>query len=384
MYGRRFAGASVAAPPPRRTLGGVARLEQQPGGVPRPRAQLVAGPVRDPPPDHAVADAHFLLLHVHRHALPRIAAHRPLQPEHVVVVDGQARDAEHGADAEEDLGERTADDGADAPLLEGLGRVLARGAAAEVQAGHQHRGPFVRLLVERMLGIVLARVLEGVQAQPLVGHRLEEPRRDDPIGVDVVARHRNASSRHLPPRALAHRAASAPAGCSLCRTAGPRPFRAAAAAIAGLISKVRPVGLPWLPMKFRLLVEALISRPRSLSSFMPRHIEQPALRHSKPASRKISWRPSASAALATCCEPGTTMARTLFATRCPLATAAATRRSGMGGSGHEPGTPPPTPAPGPRGAERGGLAREPMKTTSILAPAMGWPASKPMWARPSR
>ena len=94
---------------------------------------------------------------------------------------------------------------------------------------------------------------------------------------------------------------------------------------------------------------------------MPRHIEQPAFRHSKPASRKTSWSPSASAALATSCEPGTTIARTPLATRLPLATAAATRRS-----------------------EIREFVQEPMNTTSILAPAMGWPASKPMWARPSR
>src|SRR5207247_1013928 len=57
------------------------------------------------------------------------------------------------------------------------------------------------------------------------------------------------------------------------------PVIAAAATIAGLMSNVRPVGLPCRPMKFRLLDDALISRPWSLSSFMPRHMEQPALRH---------------------------------------------------------------------------------------------------------
>ena len=37
---------------------------------------------------------------------------------------------------------------------------------------------------------------------------------------------------------------------------------------------------------------------------MPRHIEQPAPRHSKPASMKISCSPRASAARLTACEPG--------------------------------------------------------------------------------
>src|SRR4029450_12109818 len=104
-----------------------------------------------------------------------------------------------------------------------------------------------------MLGIVLARVLERVQTQALVGHRLEEPRRDDPIGVDFVAGDRDAPPRHLPPRALAHDFTSEPAGWIISLTSVTAPVRAAAAAIAGLISKVRPVGLPWRPMKFRLL-----------------------------------------------------------------------------------------------------------------------------------
>jgi len=39
------------------------------------------------------------------------------------------------------------------------------------------------------------------------------------------------------------------------------PVIAAAATIAGLISSVRPVGLPCRPMKFLLLDDALISRP---------------------------------------------------------------------------------------------------------------------------
>ena len=52
----------------------------------------------------------------------------------------------------------------------------------------------------------------------------------------------------------------------------------------------------------------------SLSGFIARHIEQPAARHSKPASLKISCRPSASATLATCFDPGTTSALTPLAT----------------------------------------------------------------------
>src|SRR4029453_14402447 len=73
--------------------------------------------------------------------------------------------------------------------------------------------------------------------------------------------------------------------------------------------------------------EAEISRPFSLSGFIARHIEQPASRHSNPASLKISWSPSCSASFLTSAEPGTTRARIPDLTFLPLAIFAAARRS---------------------------------------------------------
>src|SRR3989338_9382287 len=73
------------------------------------------------------------------------------------------------------------------------------------------------------------------------------------------------------------------------------PSIAAAATIAGLISNVLPVGLPWRPLKFLFELLAQISLPCSLSGFMPRHIEQPASLHSNPAFINILSRPSFSA-----------------------------------------------------------------------------------------
>src|SRR5437660_1944287 len=64
-----------------------------------------------------------------------------------------------------------------------------------------------------------------------------------------------------------------------------------------------------------------------MSGFIPRHIEHPDSRHSKPASRKILCRPSCSAACLTACDHGTTMARTLELTLYPLTTRAAARKS---------------------------------------------------------
>ena len=95
---------------------------------------------------------------------------------------------------------------------------------------------------------------------------------------------------------------------------------AAAATIAGLMSSVRPVGLPWRPLKFRFDDEAQTCRPSSRSGFIARHIEQPAPRHSNPAFVKISCSPFASAARRTACEPGTTSALTCGATCRPRTT----------------------------------------------------------------
>src|SRR5207244_11356920 len=213
----------------------------------------------------------------------------------------------------------------------------------------EHRRALVGLLVEGVLVALLPRVLEGVVAHALEGHGLEEARGDDPIGVDVVAGHGDAAPRHLAALEVGG------AHFKISLTSVTTPVIAAAATMAGLIRSVRPVGLPWRPMKLRLLDDALISRPWSLSSFMPRHIEQPALRHSKPAAWKISGRPSASAAFATCCDPGTINARTPLATLPFFATSAATRRS-----------------------DRRPLVHEPTNATSIFAPLIGWPAWKLM------
>src|SRR5439155_3921663 len=99
---------------------------------------------------------------------------------------------------------------------------------------------------------------------------------DDAVGVDVVAGDGNAAACDLAALVVGRGAGT---HFRISLTSVTSPVMAAATTMAGLISSVRPVGLPWRPMKLRLLDEALISRPWSLSSFMPRHIEQPALRH---------------------------------------------------------------------------------------------------------
>src|SRR5438045_8496691 len=102
------------------------------------------------------------------------------------------------------------------------------------------------------------------------------------------------------------------------RTSARVPLIAAAAAIAGLTRWVRPPR-PCRPSKLRFEVEAQRCPGSSRSAFMARHIEQPWMRHSKPASRKILSRPSFSASAFTRPEHGTTIAETLGATFRPRA-----------------------------------------------------------------
>src|ERR1700693_2328062 len=124
-----------------------------------------------------------------------------------------------------------------------------------------------------MLGVLLLGVFEGVLAHALEGDGLEEARGDDAVGVDVVAGDGDAAARQLAALEIGR------GHFRISLTSATAPVMAAAATMAGVMSRGRPGGLPCRPMKLRLLDEALISRPWSLSSFMPRHIEQPALRH---------------------------------------------------------------------------------------------------------
>ena len=129
---------------------------------------------------------------------------------------------------------------------------------------------------------------------------------------------------------------------------------AEAAAVRGLARKVRPPA-PWRPSKLRLEVDTAYWPGASWSPFMARHIEQPASRHSAPAARNTSARPSASAWRLTSWEPGTTSTRTPGSTLRPRSSPAAWRRS-----------------------EMRELVQEPMKTTSTGRPSSGSPGRRSM------
>src|SRR5207247_10001424 len=100
--------------------------------VPRAAHELIARAVRYGRLDDAVGEANLLLLDVHGHGLARRAADRLLQPLQILLRGDQARNPEHHAVAEEDLPERAADDGVDAPADGRWRRRLAGAPAARV------------------------------------------------------------------------------------------------------------------------------------------------------------------------------------------------------------------------------------------------------------
>src|SRR5215475_15212156 len=105
-----------------------------------------------------------------------------------------------------------------------------------------------------------------------------------------------------------------------------RPETAAAATDAGDAKCVRLCG-PCRCSKLRLVVEIARLPGATTSPLLVTHIEQPALRHSKPAATNTLSRPAASAAALTSIEPGTTSAVTPGCTLRPRTTAAAASRS---------------------------------------------------------
>src|SRR5437588_7367 len=302
-------------------------------GVERERRELAGG----------VLDR--LLLEIDGQLLPA----ETLQPLHLRRREHDRDEADLDAVLPEDVTERRPDHDVEAGVLQPPGRMLARRPAAEVPAGEQDLRAAVFGAVE--LEVRLLRPVEEqelAEAGPL--DPLEELLGHDLVGVDVGAVEHRRLRRQ--PREGPHAGTA-----SSSRMSTKCPAIAAAAAMAGLTRCVRP-RRPWRPSKFRFDVDAHRSPGCSTSGFMPRHIEHPACRHSKPARTKIWSSPSSSASRFTAAEPGTTSAVTPGATCLPAATVAAARRSSIRA-----------------------LVHEPMKTRSIRISSIGVPGSRAMYAR---
>src|SRR5438132_2297618 len=255
---------------------------------------------------------------------------------------------------EEDVRERRREDRAQPVPPEGPASVLARRAAAEVLPREEDaRAPGVgavelEVRVRATVGPE-APVVEQGGPEPGAFHPLEELLRNDLVGVHVGAR-QGRQTTGMTHEGLHHGAAPHLRTSTMC------PATAAAAAMGGLMRWVRPPR-PWRPSKLRFDVEAQRSPLCSTSGFMPRHMEQPALRHSKPASLNTRSSPSRSACAFTCCDPGTTMARTPVATCRPRTVRAAARRSSIRA-----------------------FVQDPRNTRSIGSPSSGVPGARPMYS----
>src|SRR5215475_9947892 len=204
------------------------RLQEHTRCVPGSVHEDIARAVGDGGLDRPAREADLLALDIKGERLSRPPAHLALEPLDVGRRSVKAGHAIGRAVAEEDLAEGDADQRLDAPVQEGLRRVLAGGPTAEVGADHHDRRALVRLLVERVLGVDFAGVLEGVLAQAREGDGFEKARGDDAIGVDVVAGERKTSPDDLPALHIgAHR--------SISLTSATAPAMAAAATMTGLI-----------------------------------------------------------------------------------------------------------------------------------------------------
>src|SRR5258706_9299208 len=98
-----------------------------------------------------------------------------------------------------------------------------------------------------------AGVLEQVLFEVFERHRAQKTRRHDAVGVEVVAAQRQRAARDGGDRGHVVGLCSAYALTSsiMVLTSTTSPAIAAAATMAGLMSSVRPVGLPCRPLKLR-------------------------------------------------------------------------------------------------------------------------------------
>src|SRR3989338_716533 len=175
------------------------------------------------------------------------------------------------------------------------------------------------------------------------------------VGVDIIHFKRREPRREILKFRYSHR--DYDVSKSACeRTSSICPSTAARAAIAGDIRNVR-APLPCRPMKFLFEVEAQYLPDGTVSPFIAMHMLHPGSRHSHPAERKTSCRPSFSALIFTSCEPATTKPVIPFAILRPFIILAAIRRSSM----RE-------------------LVQLPMKTKSTGCPIIFCPPVSPMYS----
>ena len=206
-------------------------------------------------------------------------------------------------------------------FVEGPDRVLARRAASEVRARDDDRRARVAGIVHDERRVAPPR-FEETLTESRSRDALQPVRRDDLVRVDVHAIDRQRASDHT-----AHGPHASPQEREVAGDGRRGRDR-------GRYECVRPART--LRLRSCGSTSTRSARGPRMSGFMPRHIEHPASRHSKPASRKTRSSPSRSACAFTSIEPGTTRARTPDLTLRPRTTSLATRRSSIRAFVHEP------------------------------------------------
>src|SRR3984957_11747030 len=218
-----------------------------------------------------------------------------------------------------DVSEGRRDHTAKSVVVQGPRRVFPGRPATEVLARDQDFGVLIVGVIEDEIRMRLAPVWSLLNAPPVVEQKrsiasaldpLQELLGDDLVSIDVLAV--QVCDHTLMFAEWLHGSDTSGVGTGLnchLRTSVKCPETAAAAALMGLTRWVRPPR-PWRPSKLRLLVEAHRSPGARESGFMPKHMEQPDSRYSKPASRKTWSSPSISAWRFTLWDPGTASAET--------------------------------------------------------------------------
>ena len=120
----------------------------------------------------------------------------------VGMAGADAGHSEGGGVAEENFRKRFGDDSAVAGAVDGLGGVLARGAAAEIGVGEKDGGSFELAVVERVIGDfaglgIIFDVVEHAFGEVVESDALHEASWDDAVGVDIVTENRNGGAGDL-------------------------------------------------------------------------------------------------------------------------------------------------------------------------------------------
>ena len=131
-------------------LNGLAGLQQDSSGIPGSIAKPRARSVGHIDVDDEISAADRLLLEIDGKLSGAIGVSRILKTRDVVSDDAQARHAVRHAIVCKNFAEAFSDDHGDAPSPQGLGRMFARGAAAEISVGQQDVGAPTHWIIERM------------------------------------------------------------------------------------------------------------------------------------------------------------------------------------------------------------------------------------------